>query len=115
MKVINSLPNLSNVSLSLLNSLGGWNGTLYSDNILAHPDITNIVLYNDEDDYYEWKMNLLPGIGSNFRESSNPYYRSCLNLVQIRKIMVDVDAKVFLQNLTSESTIINLMLYNDEF
>lgn len=73
------------------------------DNILAHPDITNIVLYNDEDDYYEWKMNLLPGIGSNFRESSNPYYRSCLNLVQIRKIMVDVDAKVFLQNLTSES------------
>ena len=72
------------------------------DNILAHPDITNIVLYNDEDDYYDWKMNLLPGVGSNFRESTNPYYRSCLNLVQIRKIMVDVDAKVFLQNLTSE-------------
>lgn len=72
------------------------------DNILAHPNITNVVLYNDEDDYYDWKMNLLTGVGSNFRETSNPYYRSTLDLVNIRKIMVDVDAKVFLQNLTTE-------------
>lgn len=74
---------------------------MFRDNILAHPKVSNMVLYNDEEFFEEWKLNTLPGMSSHFRETTNPYYRAALSTVRNRKVMVDVDALVFAKGQTS--------------
>ncbi|GAA0101617.1 hypothetical protein UT300012_23320 [Paraclostridium bifermentans] len=74
---------------------------MFRDNVLAHPKVPNIVLYNDEEQFLDWKLNLLTGVSAHFRETTNPYYRAAIDGIRNRKIMVDVDVKAFAKGQTS--------------
>lgn len=77
---------------------------MLKENFLMHKNINHFVYYNDEDVFDAMGLKDLGGMNVEMRDVNTPLYRTALKDIVQKRIMCDVDSKVFVNQINSEES-----------
>ena len=77
---------------------------MLKENFLMHKGITHFVFYNDEDVYNAMGLKELGGMQEEMRSADLPLYKLVIKDISQKRIMCDVDSKVFTNQINSEES-----------